>query len=280
MRQFLSSDMPDFSGRLVVRGKDYRYLCHVLRLRCGQCVDVRLPSGSLCTMSVVEATASFLVLQLHAGSVDCADTAIRAETGVSALSLESRGDRPAGGLWLFQFLPKAQKMDLIVRQSVEVGVSVVVPVVGSRSQKSDCSARLDRWSRIVREARQQSGSPVSTEVLAPCDLSTAIALWQSRCGTNPCAVVLCESGESYETLHACVADGQGTAGSFSCVALAVGCEGGISPDELAALSSSGFRPVHFDTNILRVETAALYGLAALQILLTERETWRLNESSC
>jgi 16S rRNA (uracil1498-N3)-methyltransferase len=54
-------------------------------------------------------------------------------------------------------------------------------------------------------------------------------------------------------------------------AIAVGSEGGISPDEVKALEEKGlFQPVHFAVNILRCETAALYGIAAVQTEINNR----------
>ena len=51
-------------------------------------------------------------------------------------------------------------------------------------------------------------------------------------------------------------------------AIAVGSEGGISPDEVRLLEEKGlFVPVHFAVNILRCETAALYGIAAVQSMI-------------
>ena len=47
-------------------------------------------------------------------------------------------------------------------------------------------------------------------------------------------------------------------------ALCVGSEGGISPREIEELGQGGFLPVHFEGNILRCETAAIYGIASLQ----------------
>ena len=47
--------------------------------------------------------------------------------------------------------------------------------------------------------------------------------------------------------------------------MAVGSEGGISPEEVKLLQEKGlFHPIHFAVNILRCETAALYGIAAVQ----------------
>jgi 16S rRNA (uracil1498-N3)-methyltransferase len=62
-------------------------------------------------------------------------------------------------------------------------------------------------------------------------------------------------------------------------ALAIGPEGGMSARELDLLASAGFSCVHFRTNILRAETAAIYALAAVQSALTESEKWQLKESN-
>ena len=54
----------------------------------------------------------------------------------------------------------------------------------------------------------------------------------------------------------------------SAAALAVGCEGGISDEERSVLFEAGFMPLHFTTNILRAETASLYGIAVIQQFLS------------
>ena len=59
-------------------------------------------------------------------------------------------------------------------------------------------------------------------------------------------------------------------GDISKIAIAVGSEGGISPKEVEFLIQKGlFHPVHFAVNILRCETAALYGIAAVQTFVNE-----------
>jgi 16S rRNA (uracil1498-N3)-methyltransferase len=57
----------------------------------------------------------------------------------------------------------------------------------------------------------------------------------------------------------------------------VGAEGGISPEELDFAQKHGFVPVHFATNILRCETAALYGIAALQNAVVEKKVWQFKK---
>lgn len=178
-------------------------------------------------------------------------------------------------LWLLQFMPKAQKMDLIVRQATELGVAQIVPILGATCQKEAAHQRADRWERIIREARQQSGSPVETRISNPCNLTEALNLWKDSCGESSCGVILYERNQSTKAFHQAV-----DISAPSLAGLVVGCEGGIATAELQLLVEAGFVPVHLDTNILRAETAALYGLAVLQNLLTERQLWQSSVSSC
>ena len=60
-------------------------------------------------------------------------------------------------------------------------------------------------------------------------------------------------------------------------ALFVGAEGGIASDEIEYMQGRGIVPVHFATNILRCETAAVYGTAVLQNALVEKELWKFKE---
>jgi 16S rRNA (uracil1498-N3)-methyltransferase len=60
-------------------------------------------------------------------------------------------------------------------------------------------------------------------------------------------------------------------------AIAVGTEGGMSDDEIQLFIDVGFARVHFATNILRVDTAALYGMAALQTACMEEFQCKSNE---
>lgn len=274
MRQYISSVEPDSKGTLIVAGRDLRYLKQVLRLKVGNLLEVRMPKGDLCSMEVQAVFSDRIVLRLQ-DSIQAGCKSV--ETGVAASNIEESKlkDNP---LWLIQFMPKPQKMDLIIRQAVEVGVSFILPVISSRSQSTEGEKRNERWTRIIKEARQQSGSPVATEILPPVDLQKALALWKEQCGSNPCSVVLYEEITGCSLLHEAVYNASKAAKEkISATALVVGCEGGISSQEIDLLKEAGFVPVHFDTNILRVETATLYGLASLQTLLMEHDRWLLKE---
>ena len=274
MRQLIIENKQIRKGLIELEGKDYRYLRQVLRVRPGDMISVRLPDGSLynATVARVDEAERRVVLQL------CADTGKTITRGVQADQLEGAGSvngALAVEYWLFQFLPRPQKFELIVRQATECGLSVIVPVIGEYTEKSSAQAlagaKRERLERIIKEARQQSGSPVETKVLEPMTLEKALDLWRTSAGEQgDLAFVLSERDDCSGKLRESVQKADGLEG-IKRAAIAVGSEGGISPDEVKALEEKGlFQPIHFAVNILRCETAALYGIAAVQTEINNR----------
>lgn len=263
MRQFIVEKGKEKNGLIQLDGKDYRYLCQVLRVRAGDMVNVRLPDGSLnnATVAQIDEAARRVTLQICADTKSSGATDKSITRGVQAD--EMSGDAAGVEYWLFQFLPRPQKFELIVRQATECGISVIVPVIGEYTEKSSAQALMgakkERLQKIIREARQQSGSPVDTKVMEPVSLDKALEMW-----SGDVAFVLSERGDCDGNLRA-VVEGAGSRGKIKRAAIAVGSEGGISPDEVKTLEEKGlFVPIHFAVNILRCETAALYGIAAVQ----------------
>ena len=269
MRQFIVEKGKEKNGLIQLDGKDYRYLRQVLRVRPGDMISVRLPDGSLnnATVAQIDENARRVTLQI------CADTG-RSDVDKS-ITRGVQADEVAAGVvngaaeteyWLFQFLPRPQKFELIVRQATECGAAVIIPIIGEYTEKSSAQALMgakrERLDRIIRETRQQSGSPVDTKVMEPVSLEKAIELWNAERTQQDVAFVLSERGDCDGNLRATV---QKTGQKVQRAAIACGSEGGISPDEVRTLEEKGlFVPVHFAVNILRCETAALYGIAAVQ----------------
>ena len=272
MRQFIVEKGREKNGLITLEGKDYRYFRQVLRVKAGDMVNVRLPDGVLsnATVALVDEKQRRVTLQLCAstGSELAAEKSIT--RGVQASEIEN--STSASGLskveyWLFQFLPRAQKFELIVRQATECGVAVIVPVIGEYTEKSSVQAlqgaKRERLERIIKEARQQSGSPVETKVLEPVSLEQALDLWSGDLG-----FVLSERDDCSGNLRAAVT----SAKNIKRAGIAVGSEGGISPEEVKYLQEKAlFTPIHFAVNILRCETAALYGIAAVQCEINQSQ---------
>lgn len=277
MRQFILENQKIKNGLITLEGKDYKYLRQVLRVKVGDMVSVRMKDGSLqnTTVARVDENTKKIELQICANTEAGATTATFGDKtitrGVQAGEIE--GAIPPVEYWLFQFLPKPQKFEQIVKQATECGVSYVVPVIGEYTEKSSVMAlqgnKKERLERIVKEARQQSGSPVDTKVLEPVNLEEAIKLACSD-GDEPgtLSFVLSERDDG-NTLFERIKNAA-SAGKIKKVCIAVGSEGGISPQEVSFLEEKGlFAPVHFAVNILRCETAALYGIAAVQSFIGE-----------
>lgn len=298
MRQYISDVMPNASGILETDERGFRHLRNVLRVKCGDMVHVRFPDGALREMSVcgIDAKRKVVVLQMR-DVATAGDASADAETVVASEDVLAR-DAPM--FWLFMFVAKPQKMELVIRQAAECGVAKIVPVAGEFSQAGNvtaCKARVvdGRFQRIIREAREQSGSAVATEIADVVTVSEAAEMWQLHSASenvvietddlsageknvevrnaqcDSCAIVLYEKNENSRYLHEVIFP------KIKKAAIAVGCEGGISPGEIEILCGAGFVPVHFDTNILRCETAALYGIAALQVAMLESDLWYLKK---
>lgn len=167
-------------------------------------------------------------------------------------------------LYLFQGLPKSDKMELIIQKAVELGAFEIIPVETKR-----CVVRLDgkkaakkveRWQQIAESAAKQSKRmrvpsvhPVMTyrEALAyagaldicliPYELATGMA-------------------ETKEIISR-IRPGQS-------VGIFIGPEGGFEEAEVEAAIKAGASPITLGRRILRTETA---GLAILSILMFQLE---------
>ena len=278
MRQFIIQSNPDKNGLVQVEGKDFHYLRQVLRVKAGDMVVLRLADGSLQNSTVCKINDSSKKITLQVCGIT---TALRQAQGPQS---EGQGPQntavpelvegPAIEYSLFQFIPKPQKLELIVRQATECGVKNIIPVISEYAQSGNVQAlkgsRIERLERIVREARQQSGSPVETKVFEPVTVEQAVDLWnkmKEEAGGQDASAGFVLSERSVEgPLKVGASTGSATPNT---VAIFCGNEGGISPDELELLIKKALLcPVHFSVNILRCETAALYGIAAIQTAIS------------
>lgn len=267
MKQFLAREFPDNNGRLKISGREYHYIAEVRRESEGAVIHVRLPDGILRPFKIEKADRTAKVLVLSS----------------SGLLPQEENSAQMPRIILLQWLLKTKAMDLVVRQAAETGVQTLLPVAGRRCVPSvKPGEKNPRWERIAREARQQSGSPVATEIPAsvlPEKLPEALRTAEPEHGTV-LRFMLSEIPGSGKTVHECIRAAQQPAKTPDrqppAAVVAVGPEGGMTPEEREILASCGFQEIHFHTNILRAETAALYGLAAVQNAITEQATWLLN----
>lgn len=251
MRQFVLP--PDWAGGpgCTVSGEAARYLASVLRLSPG----ARFPG--------LDREGRRYELEIRGIAQGRVDLAVRPES------------RPKGSLpprlILVQALPKGRKMDLVVRQAAEAGVARIIPVESSRSvarisDQGGAAAKRERWERIVREALQQSGSALITEVDLPRPFPDLGGVLEKP-AEGRVGLYFHETPLDGAALHRYLS------GEPDQVVACVGPEGGFSKEEIRYLDDLGFRPAHLGPTVLRTETAALYAVAAIQVILRERSSW-------
>ena len=258
MRQFILPEDWDDGTDCLVEGRRARYLAGVLRLAPGDSFPGRDAEGGVRTCTVLESSPGRMLLS------------VSPDRGRLGAAGEYRPET-LPRILLVQGLPKGAKMDLVVRQATEAGVAAVLPLLSSRALdigEDGGGARRSRWERIVVEARQQSGSGTRTEIARPVglrDLPAALAAY--RMSPSDPMVLLHEAPLAQSSMHGYLT------GTPESVALCVGPEGGFAQDEVEYLLLQGFRPLRLAGAVLRAETAALYAIAAAQIILSERSSW-------
>lgn len=263
MRQLIVESVPDGAGNIVLSGKLYHYVIKVLRMQTGMTVPVLLPKLGLTSMCVQSIDTAQKKLILH-----CDASKDRPE-----LHAPSPFDYE---IILLQWVLKGAKNDIVIRQAAEAGVSIIMPVSAEFSvAKKTAPLQQERYRRIIREARQQSGSPIPTEIMPPAPLGTVLETVSALVPAQTTFLGVCS-----ESCVACTGLHRALAARPSHIVLAIGAEGGISPLEYEQLRKAGFQPIHFKTNILRAETAALYAIAATQTILNEAAEWQLPEYTC
>lgn len=255
-------------------------------------------AGATVTLTGPEGRHAVSVMRLRAGEgVDLVDGAGRRVRGeVSGVSGKDRLDvavqrvidesAPPVRLALVQALAKGGRDEQAVESAVELGADLVVPWQSAR-----CVSRWDakgakgqeKWQATVLAATKQSRRARLAEVV-PHRSTPELAAWvRGVVGDGGLILVLHE--EAREPIRAALAgaaellaggqpggDGQTDAGQVSAgqaaaghpvVGIVVGPEGGITPEEVAALEVAGARTVRLGPHVLRTSTAGPVALAVI-----------------
>jgi 16S rRNA (uracil1498-N3)-methyltransferase len=161
---------------------------------------------------------------------------------------------------LCQAIPKANKLDAVIRHATELGVNRIIPFFSTRSvPRWDASQSLhkqQRWRKIAVEACRQSGRADIPEV---ADIVTFTDMLSSL---PPHGLKLIPwEGETEVSIHDILRNNITISRG---IILAIGPEGGFSAEEIEQAQGRGFVSVSLGKRVLRVETASLAALAVIQ----------------
>jgi 16S rRNA (uracil1498-N3)-methyltransferase len=160
---------------------------------------------------------------------------------------------------------KFDHMEWAIEKATELGISRITPILARRTEKhlaQTALKRSERWRRIALEASKQSRRTTIPEIADPITLKPALEQEQS-----PTRILLSET-EQQTTLTAALTDSVRPTGYESVVlnspithAIAIGPEGGWTPEEISLFTQHQWQPVTLGPRILRAETAAIAAIA-------------------
>lgn len=244
MHHFFVSPEQIADGAVRICGGDVNHIKNVLRMGAGDefsAADGRDDRLYICRITSVEK--------------DKIEAAIE--------RVERKGSELPSKIYLFQGLPKSDKMDLIVQKAVELGVYEIIPVRSRRAvvklDEKKGKAKCERWNAIAEGAAKQSGRMALPRVTAQMSLEQALSYAQPmdwKLMPYELAQGMEKTREIFEKIRA----GQS-------VAVFIGPEGGFAQEEVEKAEQAGFLPVTLGGRILRTETAGLAALSVLAYLL-------------
>ena len=224
-------------NKIIIQGEDVNHIKNVLRYQNGDKLEVCNEGGTRFYTKISDMNQNEIILDI--------------------LEISNDTTEPDVNVVLFQGLPKAGKMELIVQKCTELGVSGIVPVIMDRvivklDEKNE-SKKIERWQKIAKEAATQSGRQKILYV------DKAIN-WKNSIGKlSKYDIVIVPSECEKENYIKNVLRNMDE--NVKNIAIVVGPEGGFSDGDIEILSElTNMKKVSLGPRILRTETAGFVTL--------------------
>lgn len=245
MYQFFVDSSQIQDKRIIITGSDVNHIKNVLRLQPGE--EIAVKNG------VDDREYRCGIEEFTQDSVICTLRFIREE----GVELPSK-------IYLFQGLPKADKMELIIQKSVELGVFEVIPLAVKRCvvklDEKKAAAKVKRWQGIAEAAAKQCRRGIIPTVSEPMSMRDAVA-YARQMDVKLIPYELAGDMAHTKKIIEAIRPGES-------VAVFIGPEGGFEQSEVEEALAAEIMPVTLGKRILRTETA---GLAVLSWLLYHLE---------
>ena len=232
MYQFFVKPEQIVEKRVYITGKDVNHIKNVLRMKVGEELAISNgEDGNEYRCAIKELGEEQIELELLFVKED-------------AMELPCK-------VYLFQGLPKADKMELIIQKCVELGVTEVIPVATKRAvvklDEKKSKSKIARWQAISESAAKQSKRAIIPKVADVLNFKEAL----KDCRKAEIKVIpyeLAEGMDKTKEIISALRPGQD-------VAVFIGPEGGFDESEIEAALATEVVPVTLGKRILRTETA-------------------------
>ena len=232
MYQFFVEPSQIQGTRVIITGNDVNHIKNVLRTQPGEEIAVSNGEDGKEYRCGIE--------ELKEDEIICTLRFIK-EDGVE---LPSK-------IYLFQGLPKADKMELIVQKAVELGVYEIIPVATKRAvvklDEKKAKSKIARWQTISEAAAKQSKRRIVPEIHSVMSFKEAV----KYAGDMQVKVIPYELAEGMEKTRELI----GNVKPGEEIAIFIGPEGGFEESEIQMALENGIEPITLGKRILRTETA-------------------------
>lgn len=244
MYQFFVEPEQIEQEEICIYGNDRNHIVNVLRMKAGERIQIGDRQGNTWLCCIEEIDKEFVRTRIL-------------ESLEASQELKSR-------IYLFQGLPKGDKMELIIQKAVELGAYEIIPVKTKRTvvkldEKKE-QAKKKRWQMIAESAAKQSKRQIIPEVSSVISLTEAFL----RAKNMNVRLIPYEEADTMQRTRELI----GSVQAGQDVAVFIGPEGGFDREEIEEAIGFGIQPITLGKRILRTETA---GLAVLSVLMYQLE---------
>lgn len=199
------------------------------------------------------------VCDMQCNEYDCVLAEFNPDSVVAEIISSKRIDNePPVKVYLFQALPKGDKLDTVIQKAVECGVYEITPFESERcvvKSKPDAEERkTERRNRISLEAAKQCGRGYIPRVNPTVNFEEAV---RKACECELC--LFCYEAEEQASLKELLKSNR----CAEAIAVFIGSEGGFSVAEAAYARDKGMKSVSLGKRILRTETAPSFVLSCI-----------------
>lgn len=230
---------------IYIEGTDVNHIKNVLRMKTGEKLEISDGNNKKYLCEIESMTSEQVCVAIK--QEQSADTELPSK------------------IYLFQGLPKSDKMELIVQKAVELGAYEIIPVATKRAvvklDEKKASKKVERWNSIAESGAKQSGRNVIPRVTDVMTYQEAIQYAR----VLDVVLIPYELAEGMEETRQIISSIQ----SGQSVGIFIGPEGGFETAEVEYAMENGIKPVTLGKRILRTETA---GLTTLSILMYHLES--------
>ncbi len=244
---FVSPDKVDETmKKIFIDGSDVNHIKNVLRMKQGE------------ELLISDGNGRDYVCRIE----DCGGTG---EVVAGILETTFGGTELPSEIYLFQGLPKSDKMELIIQKAVELGVHEIIPVATKRAvvklDKKKEESKLKRWNEISKSAAKQSRRSIIPSVHSVMSFKEAI----NYAKTLDINLIPYENYKDMsETKHVIDKIQSGMS-----IGIFIGPEGGFDEEEVSLAIENNLERISLGRRILRTETAGLMIVSVLMFRLEE-----------